>query len=137
MSCANQALDVFVLRCPTEVTPFLGKILQTGTRLIKYDPNYAGDDDEDKEMEDFEDEDKDEEDDDLGDAYSDDEDTSYKIRRSATKLLSALIETRPEFLTTFYKEISPVLVQRLGDREQTVHLTENAIVQAAIRPRPK
>lgn len=117
---ALQALEVFVLRCPAEVTPFLGQIVQTGTRLIKYDPNYAGDDDEDEEMEDAEDED--DEDDDLGDAYSDDEDTSYKIRRSATKLLSALIETRPELLTTFYKEVSPVLVQRFGDREQTVRL---------------
>lgn len=36
-----QALEVFVLRCPTKITP--GKIVQTGTRLIKYNPDYSGD----------------------------------------------------------------------------------------------
>lgn len=64
-------------------------------------PNYAGDDDEDGEMEDFEDEN-------LGDAYSDNEDILYKIRRSAAKLLSALIETRPEFLRKSHRCLSSV-----------------------------
>ena len=54
--------------------------------------------------------------------YSDDEDTSYKIRRSATKLLAAVVATRPELLTTLYKEVSPVLISRFGDREETVRL---------------
>lgn len=54
--------------------------------------------------------------------YSDDEDTSYKIRRSATKLLAAIIGTRPELLTAIYKEISPVLISRFGDREENVRL---------------
>lgn len=117
---ALQTLEVFVLRCPTEITPFLGQIVQSGTKLIKYDPNYAGgDDEEDAEMADA-DEDEEDEDDDLD--YSDYEDTSYKIRRSATKLLAGLIETRPEMLTSLYKDVSPVLIQRFGDREQTVRL---------------
>ena len=38
---ALQALEVSVLRCPTEITPFLGQVVQTGTRLIKYDPVSA------------------------------------------------------------------------------------------------
>lgn len=54
--------------------------------------------------------------------YSDDEDTSYKIRRSATKLLSAVISTRPELLASIYKEVSPILISRFGDREETVRL---------------
>jgi cullin-associated NEDD8-dissociated protein 1 len=114
---ALQALEVIVLRCPSEVSPFLGQIVQTGTKLIKYDPNYAGDDDEDTEMDDLEDED-----DEDNVNYSDDEDTSYKIRRSATKLLAALIETRPEMLSSLYKDVSPVLIQRFGDREEAVRL---------------
>ncbi|KAH9939018.1 ARM repeat-containing protein [Epithele typhae] len=114
-----QALEAFVLRCPSEVTPFLSSIIQVGNQYIKYDPNYAGgDDDEDEEMADDEDEDDEE----LGDEYSDDEDTSYKIRRSATKLLAAVIATRPELLTTLYKDVSPVLISRFGDREDTVRL---------------
>lgn len=55
-------------------------------------------------------------------SYSDDEDTSYKIRRSATKLLAAVIGTRPELLVTLYKDVSPVLISRFGDREETVRV---------------
>ncbi|TBU30790.1 TIP120-domain-containing protein [Dichomitus squalens] len=114
-----QALEAVVLRCPSEVTPYLKSVIQVGNQYIKYDPNYAGDlDDEDEEMADEDDED----DEDLGDEYSDDEDTSYKIRRSATKLLAAVVATRPELLTMLYKEVSPVLISRFGDREETVRL---------------
>ncbi|KAH9850563.1 ARM repeat-containing protein [Lenzites betulinus] len=114
-----QALEALVLRCPSEITPFLSSIIRLGNQHIKYDPNYAGgDDDEDEEMADEDDEDDEE----LGDEYEDDEDTSYKIRRSATKLLAAVIATRPELLTTLYKEVSPVLISRFGDREETVRL---------------
>ena len=60
---ALQSLEVFVLRCPGEITAFLGQIVQTGTKLIKYDPNYAGaDEDEDEEMADAGEEDEDEDD---------------------------------------------------------------------------
>ncbi|KAG6828860.1 hypothetical protein H0H92_006567 [Tricholoma furcatifolium] len=111
-----QALEAILLRCPTEATPYLDGIVQTGSQFIKYDPNYAGDD-EDEEMADEEDEEEE-----LDDEYSDDEDTSYKIRRSATKLLAAIIGTRPELLTPIYKAVSPVLISRFGDRESTVRL---------------
>ena len=55
-------------------------------------------------------------------SYSDDEDTSYKVRRSATKLLQAVIATRPELLVALYKDVSPVLISRFGDREETVRV---------------
>ncbi|KAL0578835.1 hypothetical protein V5O48_003159 [Marasmius crinis-equi] len=113
-----QALEALLLRCPTEITPYLSSVIQVGNQFIKHDPNYAGDD-EDEEMADAED---DEDDDAELDEYSDDEDTSYKIRRGATKLLAALIATRPELLSTIYKDVSPVLVSRFGDREETVKL---------------
>lgn len=58
----------------------------------------------------------------MDDRYSDDEDTSYKIRRSATKVLGGIIGTRPDRLAKSYKEISPVLISRFGDREETVRL---------------
>jgi cullin-associated NEDD8-dissociated protein 1 len=54
--------------------------------------------------------------------YEDEEDTSYKIRRAATKMLTAVISTRPELLGTLYKDVSPVLISRFGDRESTVRL---------------
>ncbi|KAF7297547.1 Cullin-associated nedd8-dissociated protein 1 [Mycena kentingensis (nom. inval.)] len=112
-----QALEALVLRCPTEITSYLPQIIQAGVQFIKHDPNYAGDD-EDEEMADADD---DEEDAEL-DEYSDDEDTSYKIRRAATKLLAAVVGTRPELLSALYKDVSPVLISRFGDREETVRL---------------
>ncbi|KAG7450909.1 ARM repeat-containing protein [Guyanagaster necrorhizus] len=113
-----QALEAIVLRCPNEATPYLSSFIQIGTQYIKYDPNYAEDNDD----EDMADPDEDDEDEDVGDEYEDDEDQSYKIRRSSTKLLSALITTRPELLTAMYKDVSPVLISRFGDREDTVKL---------------
>ncbi len=38
------------------------------------------------------------------------------------KFLAAIIETRPELLSILYKEVSPVLISRFGDREETVKL---------------
>ncbi|KAF9261953.1 TIP120-domain-containing protein [Marasmius fiardii PR-910] len=114
-----QALEVLLLRCPSELTPYISSVIQVGNQFIKHDPNYAGgDDDEEMDV----DEDGDDDDDAELDEYSDDEDTSYKIRRSATKLLAALIATRPELLSVIYKEVSPVLISRFGDREETVKL---------------
>ncbi|KAF8525252.1 armadillo-type protein [Hysterangium stoloniferum] len=114
-----QALETLVLRCPSEITPFLNQTISIGVTLIKYDPNYAGDDDdEDADMDNGDDEDDAE----LDDEYSDDEDTSYKIRRSATKLLSSVIGTRPELLIALYKSVSPVLISRFNDREESVKL---------------
>lgn len=37
-----QALEALVLKCPTEVTPFLGNVIQSGTQFIKYDPVRPG-----------------------------------------------------------------------------------------------
>jgi hypothetical protein len=33
-----KALESIVLRMPSEVTPFLGTIIQVGTKYIKFDP---------------------------------------------------------------------------------------------------
>ena len=54
--------------------------------------------------------------------YSDDEDASYKIRQSATKLLGALIATRPEPLPIFYLDVARALISRFGDRKEVVRL---------------
>ncbi len=58
----------------------------------------------------------------MSSRYSDEEETSYKVRRSATKLLAAIIGTRPDMLSTVYRSVSPVLISRFGDREETVRL---------------
>ncbi|KAF8303097.1 TIP120-domain-containing protein [Clavulina sp. PMI_390] len=114
-----QTLEALVLRCPSEMNPFLTGAIKSGISLIKYDPNY-NEDMEDEEMADGEEDEDDE--DDLGQDYSDDEDTSYKVRRSAAKLLTAIIATRPDQLVVIYRTIAPVLVMRFGEREESVRL---------------
>lgn len=47
---------------------------------------------------------------------------SWKIRRSAAKLLSALISTRSELLADFYRDVAPILVNRINEREESVRL---------------
>lgn len=38
----RQTLETLMLRCPTEITPFINQILQVSTNLVSYDPVRAG-----------------------------------------------------------------------------------------------
>lgn len=79
-----------------------------------YDPNYNYDDDTyyysdgDGGVMEFE-EDGDE---DAEDEYSDDDDMSWKVRRAAAKCLEAVVSSRRELLSEFYKGVSPALIAR-------------------------
>ena len=117
-----QTVEAILLRCPTEVTPFVNLSIMTANELIKHDPNYAGDigEDSDEEMADA---DFDDDDDDLIDEdYSDDDDMSWKVRRASAKVLNAAITSRPELLSQNITNIAPVLVQRFSEREESVRL---------------
>ena len=37
---ALQALEAFVLRCPTEITPHIDTVVDLGLKFLRYDPNY-------------------------------------------------------------------------------------------------
>ena len=133
-----QCLEAFVLRCPAEAAPHLSAIVDKGTELLRYDPNYAGGDDdgeagdEDEAMGDASD-DEFGDDDEFDDDFDDDDDTSWKVRRSATKLLTACIATRPDLLASFYTSVSPALVARFGDREETVRVEVWATYTALLK----
>ena len=52
--------------------------------------------------------------------YSDDEDTSWKVRRAAAKAVSAVIHSFPELLPNIFSQAAPALVGRFREREETV-----------------
>ncbi|KAF9934606.1 Cullin-associated NEDD8-dissociated protein 1 [Linnemannia zychae] len=120
---ALQALEAFVLRCPSEITPYIDTIIDLGLKFLRYDPNYDdGGDDEDDEDEEMGSDNEDEEDDDDDGEYSDDDDMSWKVRRTSAKLLAAIIGTRQDLLGQLYSTIAPTLINRFKEREETVRI---------------
>ncbi|XP_071441523.1 cullin-associated NEDD8-dissociated protein 1 [Hetaerina americana] len=119
-----QAFEAFVHRCPKEITPHVRSITDLCLLYVTYDPNYNYDDGDDavdgtgdgQRMDTEEDGEEDDED----DEYSDDDDMSWKVRRSAAKCLEAVISTRHEMLPDFYRTISPALIARFKEREENV-----------------
>ncbi|KAJ3362639.1 Cullin-associated NEDD8-dissociated protein 2 [Kappamyces sp. JEL0680] len=108
-----QSLQVFVENSRA-LSDQLEVILQASVSYISYDPNYI-EDDEDMDVDD------EDEDDDDGD-YDDDDDVSWKVRRAAVKLLSALVVSHPQLLVPFYQNISPLVIKRFSEREEIVRL---------------
>ncbi|CAG8508691.1 1192_t:CDS:10, partial [Dentiscutata heterogama] len=54
--------------------------------------------------------------------YSDDDDISWKVRRSSSKLLASIIGTRHELLSQIYTNVAPALVSRFKEREESVRV---------------
>ncbi|KAI7907940.1 armadillo-type protein [Cokeromyces recurvatus] len=117
-----QTLESFILRCPTEIAPFVQEITNLALEYIKYDPNFVEDDDEEVDDMELEDEEEQDEYDDIADYSDDDDDMSWKVRRSASKVLSAIIETRLDLLQQLYENVAPVLISRFKEREETVRV---------------
>ncbi|KAL3888576.1 hypothetical protein ACJMK2_001063 [Sinanodonta woodiana] len=113
-----QAFESFIRRCLKEITPFVANIVQICLQYICHDPNYNYDDDDDEDME----TEMDEQEEELGsdEEYSDDDDMSWKVRRAAAKCLAAIIATRHEMLSDFYRIVSPALISRFKEREENV-----------------
>lgn len=113
-----QAFEAFVLvKQDDAIKPHIPAIVDLCLRYITYDPNYnyeADDGDGGLSMETEEDEEVDSEE------YSDDDDMSWKVRRSAAKCLESVISTRPELIEEFYRTLSPALISRFKEREENV-----------------
>ncbi|ORX60348.1 TIP120-domain-containing protein [Hesseltinella vesiculosa] len=114
-----QTLESFVLRCPTDIAPFINNIVDLGLTYLSYDNNMGDMDDDDEDMEN-QDEDDDEYDDIVD--FSDDDDMSWKVRRSASKLLSSIIETHADLLAQMYEHVAPALIRRFSEREESVRV---------------
>lgn len=133
------ALESFLASCGLQMRNYTDEVIAACLRYLKFDPNYAVDDDEDMdEDEDADDDDDIDEDDEFEDdtGFDDDDDSSWKVRRCAAKALYTLISTRSSDLLekgTLYRDIAGPLVKRFGEREENVRLEIIGTVALLIR----
>ena len=122
---AETCLSTFeslVRKCPKDIGPYVDKILELASVLMSYDPNYTYDESGDTNMQ--------EEEQDIGGwgsefeddnvAHDDDDDTSWKVRRAAIKVIEAVISARPEQLKVLYQRYAKMLVKRFKERDDNV-----------------
>lgn len=113
-------LESFVYRCPKEITTYLSDILSIALQYAKYDPNYNyGDEDGDEVMETDEDYGDDDYGDDMG---SDEDDSSWKVRKASLKVISAIITAHPSLVRDLYDRCADELLGRFKEREENVRL---------------
>ncbi|KAF2453570.1 armadillo-type protein [Lineolata rhizophorae] len=136
------AIEGFLLFCKDDMKSFLGESLDAALRFLKYNPNFTGDDedgdetmgvdDEDNGLEGLEGDDFEEE-----QGFDDDEDSSWKVRRCAAKVLSAIVTTRSDedLLedATLYERVAPILISRFKEREESVRLEVLSTLSLLIR----
>lgn len=133
------ALDAFLASCPTQMRDFTDDTLSACLRYLKFDPNYAVDDDEDMEDEEEEDEDAFDDDDEFEDdgGFDDDDDASWKVRRCAAKALHTVISTRSsgDLLDSgvLYSRAAPALIKRFDEREENVRLEVFSALSLLVR----
>ncbi|KAI5284720.1 hypothetical protein KEM54_001122 [Ascosphaera aggregata] len=137
-------IDTLLSLCPRQMQAYLPECIDAALRYVKYEPNLAGfdtDDDEMQDTEDFDDtsaaddiDDDDEFDDVLDADESDTDDISWKARRAAAKVLGTVITT-PTAKTgdatsklnedLVYTQIAPTLLSRLTkEKEDAVKVEE-------------
>lgn len=73
------ALEAFTLRCPKEMTAWVGRISQLCGTFITHDPNYHYDEEEELDASMDVENDGEDEEEGEGEEYSDDEDVSWKV----------------------------------------------------------
>ncbi|KAI1321362.1 TATA-binding protein interacting [Xylariaceae sp. FL0255] len=127
---ALAALDSFLAACGSEMRPFTDETIAACLRYLKFDPNYAADDDdvdmdgdEEPESDDGLEDDDDEYED--NNDFDDDDDASWKVRRCAAKALYTLISTRSTDLLDnglLYQTVASPLIRRFDEREESVRL---------------
>lgn len=131
------AMEAFLSSCSKDMITFTNDAIEASLRFLSYDP-MAASNEEDEEMSGTQDDNDDEDttnendgfdaDEDFEEdvALSDDDDSSWKIRRCAAKNIFAMIQTRSngDLLDngTFYEKVAPVLVSRFKEREENVRL---------------
>ncbi|KAF2156660.1 cullin binding protein CanA [Myriangium duriaei CBS 260.36] len=119
------ALDSFCAFCPQDMSSYSEETLDAALRFLKYDPNYAiDDDDDDMDVEEEDDPDMEiDEDFEEETGFDDEDDVSWKVRRCSAKLLHTLIGSRNLIVDSVaYSKAAPALISRFNEREESVRL---------------
>ncbi|TQV94045.1 hypothetical protein V2A60_002888 [Cordyceps javanica] len=134
------ALEAFLASCPQEMRTFTDEVISSCLRYLRFDPNYAVDEDEEMEddLNENEEEDESDEEFDADDGFEDDDDdASWKVRRCAAKAIYTLIATRGsgDLLENgvLYNTAAPTLVKRIDEREENVRLEIISALSLLIR----
>lgn len=128
-------LDALLASCSEQMQPHLDNVLAAALRYVKYDPNVVDSEDDeemsgiqdaqsDDDTENFGDDDDEYGDMDDDDAFGDVEDTSWKVRRSAAKVLLTIITiSTAADQQGLLTKLAPALLARLNnEREDSVRL---------------
>ena len=149
------AFEALLQRCSHEITPYVGSIVAICTAMARYDPNWAGEGEEEDGAEGWGGEDHamtdgaerkqgggrggwDDDEDDVGDALMDDDnendDGSWKVRRAALRCLQALVLSKPDlFAQSFFSPVLDALIERLRERDSNVQLAVLECIGTAVR----
>ncbi|KAI3321718.1 TATA-binding protein interacting [Xylariaceae sp. AK1471] len=132
------ALESFISSCGIQMRPYTDEVIAACLRYLRFDPNYANDEDEDMEEDEEEGDEEPDEDDEYedDDAFDDDDDASWKVRRCAAKALYTLISTRSTDLLDngiLYRDVASPLIRRFDEREESVRLEVISTMALLIR----
>lgn len=95
-ACLN-TIQSIIHKCPAEMKSYVNDLFKKCLSLSSYDPNYIYEDQDDAMNNDDGDEGWGSDfEDDNQDAEQDDDDTSWKVRRGAYKVIEAIIDTRAD-----------------------------------------
>lgn len=115
------AIESLVKKAPKEVEAYIQGILGLAQVAVLFDPNYDYNAYDDEPME--------EEGDgwsddgvDVGGAGENDDDSSWKVRRSAVKLIDSIIISRPDMLREVYQKYASLLASRFKERDENVKI---------------
>lgn len=136
---ALSTLEAIIRKCPLEVNDYINDFLSVSFNLFEYDPNYVYNDDDDEEMKDDEDDDGGWDNSDFSEGEGvpdDDDDTSWKVRRSAVGIIDAVVKTRPDRVKEIIQRYSDQLIDRVKERVDDVKVeilnTFQGIIKASM-----
>ncbi len=105
----------FIRKCPKEVTPHLDEIISMTLELIGYDPNYNPDvamaEGDEANMEGWGG---------MEEEQRVEDDSSWKVRRAAVKILDTFVKYRQDKIKPVYERIINKVLERLAEREESI-----------------